>query len=371
MGDLRILFRSYLKETSLGKYLRRKRSQMKLGDRRTAEKMIEKYVQEDLSVEKREALIADMIRMQKTYRYGYDEYFLYGFPERTDAERLEFVADLDRIDTVESLNKAINQPLFDDKARTFAKYGKYYQRNLCCVGGGMADFEKLKEFLLQNQRIIIKPADSSCGNGVQILDVKKITDVDETVKTVLKSNARGLVAEEVIIQDARMGKLHPSSVNTLRVTTLRLDDRIEVIHPFLKIGRGGAVVDNGGAGGILCVFDPVTGEVTHTGDELGRKFEVHPETGEKIIGFTIPRWEEAIAFVKELAMITPSNRYTGWDLALTEKGWILVEANARGQFVGWQIPTQIGFKRELCGLLLEISKKRYSGMVAKLMRDNL
>ena len=45
----------------------------------------------------------------------------------------------------------------------------------------------------------------------------------------------------------------------------------------------------------------------------------------------------------ELARQIPSNRYAGWDLALTKNGWLMIEGNARGQFVGWQIPMQKGF----------------------------
>jgi hypothetical protein len=145
-------------------------------------------------------------------------------------------------------------------------------------------------------------------------------------------------------------------------------DRIEVLHPFLKIGRGDSVVDNGGAGGILCAIDPQTGVVTHTGDENGNVFEVHPETGEQIIGFTIPRWNEVSDLVKELAQITPSNRYTGWDIALSNDGWVLVEANARGQFIGWQLTTQVGFKEEICHYLMEISGRKYSKLVARMKK---
>ena len=369
MGDLRVLLRSYIKETSVGKYLRRKRFDKTLGSVSGAKKAIQSFAP-DTPENEMDALIKDMVRMSQNYRYQYDEYFLYNFRDKTDDERLEFVADLDRIDIVENLNKAKYQPLFDDKARTYKKYKKYYKREVCAIGRGLSDFDKLKKFLEEKKRIIIKPADSSCGQGIRILDISKIDDTDSVLREVLLNNKRGLITEEVIIQDPRMAKLHPQSVNTLRVTTIRMNDRIEILPPFLKLGRKDSVVDNGGVGGILCAFDINTGKVTHTGDEYGCRFTVHPETNEEIIGFTIPRWDEAVALVKELAMITPSNRYTGWDLALTENGWVLVEANARGQFIGWQLTTQVGFKREICKLLLEISEKKYGKLVNRLNYKN-
>ena len=60
--------------------------------------------------------------------------------------------------------------------------------------------------------------------------------------------------------------------------------------------------------------------------------------------------------MKELAQVTPENRYTGWDCALTEHGWVMVEANRQGQFV-WQIPLQQGCREEMDLILAGIGLK--------------
>lgn len=36
---------------------------------------------------------------------------------------------------------------------------------------------------------------------------------------------------------------------------------------------------------------------------------------------------------KELAKMVPDVKYVGWDLALTENGWVMIEGNEDGQFV--------------------------------------
>lgn len=99
------------------------------------------------------------------------------------------------------------------------------------------------------------------------------------------------------------------------------------------MGCGEAVVDNGGSGGILANVDVDTGIVYTSGrNEKGERFLIHPDSKEQIVGFQIPRWKEAVAMVKEISAKT-TNRYIGWDLALTEAGWVLVEGNSCGQLL--------------------------------------
>lgn len=160
--------------------------------------------------------------------------------------------------------------------------------------------------------------------------------------------------EELISQDDRLGRIHPQSVNTVRVPTIRLNDRTILFHPFFRVGRGESVVDNAGSGGIICALDSKTGTVIAAADEHGNKFTVHPDTKEKLIGFEIPEWDKAVEFVEALVKVVPSNRYTGWDIALTNEGWILIEANARGQWVA-QIPLQQGFRKEYMQYMQELN----------------
>ena len=227
------------------------------------------------------------------------------------------------------------------------------------VGGGyLTDFQK---FIRKNRRFIAKPLTSGCGNGVKVIDGSKFSDEKALAEALIKEYCKGIrggfIVEELIKQDERMAAFHPSSVNTLRLTTARFDDRVEIIHPFMRIGRGGKVVDNGGAGGLLANINPDTGTIFVCMDENAIEYVKHPDSRLDIIGFEIPRWEEAVALAKELATVVKGQRWTGWDLALSDKGWVMVEGNAMSQFVGWQIPTQKGFMPEAQQILKELKKK--------------
>jgi D-alanine-D-alanine ligase-like ATP-grasp enzyme len=59
------------------------------------------------------------------------------------------------------------------------------------------------------------------------------------------------------------------------------------------------------------------------------KYFSHPDTGVKILGQSIPRWKELMQLVEELVRVVPEQKQVGWDFALTNQGWIVVEGNDR------------------------------------------
>jgi len=81
-------------------------------------------------------------------------------------------------------------------------------------------------------------------------------------------------------------------------------------------------------------------------DEYLNRYECHPNSGIKYVGFQLPAWDECIALVKEMGALVPRLGYIGWDLAYTDSGWVLVEANGGSQFVS-QICYDKGCKPEI------------------------
>lgn len=331
--------KNILKETAILSAVRRYRFNKQLYDVRKAEKVLD-YYRPGLSKGGHDALLQDMLQMARQYRFTFDEFFLFQFEGKTIQERLEFIPDLERIDIVESLNRAKNQYIFDDKRETYRKFSKFYKRDVVLSGG----YSELLDFLIKYKRCIVKPVDGTCGQGVRFVECGN--DPKKQIHELNVSYRNGYIMEEVIKQNPEMARFHPESVNTVRIPTIRSGDRVRVVIPFMRTGRGNSIVDNAGAGGIICALDVEEGIIVAAADEHGNSYEKHPDTGERLIGFKVPRWNEAKRTAIELAGVVPDNCYAGWDLALTENGWALVEANARGQFLT-QIATKKGFRKEL------------------------
>lgn len=301
------------------------------------------------------SVISDMAWTKTFKGFEFDEYLYYKFYDKDKKERLCFVADWEHLGYTCKMNNYSNDDLFDNKWKTYNKFKQYYLRDVMLYEGPCSRAE-FYSFIEEKKSFVVKPLNASCGKGVQVIE-RSSYDSDATLEQMLSKEYGGqFIVEELIVQSHEMAKFHPASVNTVRIPTIRLDDETIIVHPFMRIGQHGKSVDNGGAGGIICAVDVDTGKLFAAADESGNTFDVHPESREMIIGFEIPFWDEAKKLVKELATVVPDNRYTGWDVALTSEGWKLVEANRRGQFI-WQIPMQVGFRKEINSILKRMGRK--------------
>lgn len=336
-----------IKSTKWGKVIFNSYFYVKIRDIRKIKDTIRKYKKAENST-----LIRDMINEYRLNNIPYDEYFLFKFDEISDiSKRYSFVSDYERIEVSNRLNLLENDPVFYDKEITYQTFQQFYLRDVLRINKE-CKFEKFDEFINNHPIFICKPIDGGCGTGIRIIDSNN-SSREELFLTLIKDYSGKGFAEELLEQVAELKELHPKSLNTIRMPTIRFDDRVELIHPFLRVGQGNSITDNAGTGGIICALDEKTGVVIAAADEFGNTYTHHPDSLKPLIGFKIPKWEEAEELVKELALVVPSNRYCSWDLALTPKGWALVEVNAKGQFV-WQYATLVGFRDELDSILKEI-----------------
>ncbi len=290
---------------------------------------------------------ADAREMRRAlWKYGmfYEEFLLYDCAGRDDAYVSSFLTECGRFSVYRRYNDPRDLPLYHDKSRVYALYRDFYRRELFSVTSSR-DSGRFLDFVRRHPRFLVKPADKSCGYGVRLADVAE-TDPDELFQTLRKSGKT--VCEELIPPHPSLARLNPTSLNTVRVVTVLEGEDVRLFYPFLRVGRYGSIVDNGGAGGILIPIDPETGRLSPVGrDEAGRYYAEHPDSHVRFRGTVLPDWDEAVRLAEALARVRPRNRLIGWDIAATPDGWVMVEANLRGQFLGQQMCDRVGKRREL------------------------
>ncbi len=299
----------------------------------------------EISAKARKRYTVDMVYSLHRFGCMFDEYFLYNFQNLNTQERESFVTDKLRWSYYARLNNRNSIEIFNDKKKCYDLFSKWYGRELVLISSE-DDKDAFLEFAKNHKKFIVKPYNSSGGRGVHIKNIEGI-DPKECFKELILGGA-SVVCEGLIMQSEAMSVFHPSSVNTLRIPTIRDKDKVNLFHPLLRTGVGDSVVDNASSGGIFALVDSETGIVcSEARDEKGGKFPVHPNTGIAYQGFQIPDWEQAITLVKELSTVLPDCRYVGWDLAHTENGWVMVEGNPHGQIIMMQLFFDKGFKEEL------------------------
>ena len=296
---------------------------------------------------KRRRLERDIIKSYFTGNFFPSEYFLYHFQDLDYQARREFLSDQDRTTLLkantdkEIINITRMKPLLYQKARP------YFHREMCQVSSDLP-MEKFIDFVRRHQRFFVKPIDGSTGYGVKLMSVNNGEDAKKLYQKLAESGS--WVVEELIKQHPSMAQWNESSVNTLRVPTFRTTDGGRIVQPFFRTGRKGSIVDNAGQGGVFAVFDPDTGIITTDGvDEYGGTYPTHPDSGLKFKGWQIPQYDQVKKLAAELIHFitgTTRQKYLAFDFALTDKGWILVEANSLGQFVG-QMAEQKGVRKKV------------------------
>ena len=292
-------------------------------------------------------IIVDMIYSLHRFGFSFDEYFLLKLRDLSFDGREKFISDKVRYYLYNKLNLTSNHLLFRNKEMTYAVFKEYYKRQLISIKSDN-DYELFLDFIQKNKSFIVKPIDSDCGHGAKIYKNINVNEVQYIFNEIRSFG--NVVLEELIIQSKEMSSLHPSSVNTVRIVTIKTSDSIVIFHPFLRMGRNGSIVDNAGAGGIFVSIDPELGICYYPGvDEFGNTYITHPNTGIIIPGFKVPKYEQAIHLVKNAAKLT-TNCYVGWDLAHTKNGWVIVEGNDCAQFI-MQYCDKIGRLDELLNLI--------------------
>lgn len=243
------------------------------------------------------------------------------------------------------VNPTIIHRLLSDKFLSYQRLRDFYKRDMLNIDVAAEGIEVIKEkvqgFMQQgNTKFVFKPNNSNRGKGIGVYD-----DVDEFCN-MLKINSimRGGVIESLIVQHKDLAEFNHSSVNTMRINTVNYGGgNVEVVWPCLRMGRQGSFVDNAGAGGVFAAVDSETGLVLGAADEKQHTYTEHPDSHKQLIGYVIPQWQEACELACQAAQRLPEAGFIGWDLALTDKGWVVVEGN-HGPLIIWQIASGIGIR---------------------------
>ena len=287
----------------------------------------------------------DVIFTCLKFKVGYMDYYLLKMYEMNMQEKSTYLGRGKNNDLVEKLNKKEDLHLLNNKIDTNKLLNKYLKRDWSYLGD-----KDISKFLKDNKKFIAKPSNGQCGKGIEIIESKKFKTEKDIIKYLEKNNLD--VFEELIKQHKELNKLNDTSVNTIRIVSI-YNHKVFFVGACMRIGNKN-FVDNFESGGMTAKVDVDTGVVLSPAiDKKGNLYYKHPISKEKIQGFKIPYYNETLKMISEMATCVPTIRYVGWDIAITDKGPVLVEANP---LPGTQI-TQMPYPGEKkCGCLPKIEE---------------
>ena len=292
-------------------------------------------------------IFIDIIKCGIKYQAGYMDYKLFEMYDLNDKQRETIVTRGINNAIVKKYNNPEYTKYFRDKILFNKKFSKYILRDWMQIDGTEENYNQFKEFCAKHKTILVKPIAECCGKGVEKIEVNK-----KNMKSVYNDliETKRCLVEEVAVQCDEIAKLHPSSINTMRIVTLNH----QIVAAFLRIGNNNNVVDNFNHDGLAAPINIETGIIDYLAiDKKMNIYEKHPLTNEPILWFQIPKWPRIKRFVIQASKEIPEVGYVGWDVCLGVKDPFLIEGN---EFPGHDIYQLPPHRSDGIGMLPTLKK---------------
>jgi len=228
------------------------------------------------------------------------------------------------------LTKQALAPLKFGLAETYKVYQYFFELNT------------LAEDLASLESFVIKPAQGSGGHGIMVI-VKKREHVFitasgkqvtlEEIKKHIGNIIFGIYAtalndkaiiEECLVSHEDLADLNQSGLSDVRLLFYKQELVLAMLRLATQKSDGKANLHQGGIG---VGIDLQTGKTNYA--QIRRSnISHHPDNGTALLERKIPQWLELVALAKKVSENIPLD-YLGIDIALTTKGPVVLEVNAR------------------------------------------
>lgn len=251
----------------------------------------------------------------------FKEYYNLNFVKRTIRNQKTFITTGSNLIAYRKLNDRSLYHIYINKDEFNEKYSDFIERDWIKLS---QEKDEIYSFFKHHNSVIIKPKDGDSGKGIRIVhDCNKLTN-SEIDSLIGESNT--CVAEELLYNHPKLNELNASSLNTMRIITVRNGDKMDILFAGIRFGANGCEIDNISKGGRIAPIDIESGEIcghSHT----KKTVTMDAEECDDHSGFEIPKWDEINEYLYKLTSVVPQMRYMAWDIAITERGFVVIEGN--------------------------------------------
>ena len=206
--------------------------------------------------------------------------------------------------------------------------------------------------------------DGRARTGAEVL--AEVAEVSRTLPLQGKRKSRRMVVQPALRNHRDLLPLTPGALNTLRILTARPPGGpARVVLAAFRLAVGDAPADNFHFGGMMAPVDLATGRLGTAVRRQRRALvpvERHPDTGAVIAGHQVPCWAEAVALAERALDAARRVPVIGWDVAITDDGPVLIEANAASNPDIAQAPTGVPLSDTPLPGVLDAHMRAYFGV---------
>lgn len=224
---------------------------------------------------------------------------------------------------------------------------KYYNDEMEEINHGQA------VALLRSQNsYVIKPATATGGGkGVKVID--NLLSQEE-ISRLFEDYDVDFVVQALILQNEELSRFNPTSVNTCRITTIKIGSK-QSFSAIFKVGRKNSRVDNWNSSVLIGVDGQ--GHLDDHGYDVNLNRIEKSDVGVPFAGNVIPNFKEMVELTQKYhELYHPNLSVVGWDITLEKNGDIIViETNLDFPgILGEQVCSGTFFKEfrnEICNII--------------------
>jgi len=164
----------------------------------------------------------------------------------------------------------------------------------------------------------------------------------------------GILFQELLQPAAETEAVCGRRLTSVRIIVIVMPTGPEILSAVWRVPTGTNVTDNfscGLNGNIIAGIELATGRIQRIVRGIGWEnipVDRHPDTGVVFGDLKLPGWREARALCLAAAPLLPGLNLQHWDIALTDRGPVILEVNVEGGMRTHQIVQERG----LCGTRL-------------------
>ncbi len=253
---------------------------------------------------------------------SFNEYYNLDFFHRTLTKQKTFLTAGSNLRAYKVLNDSSYNHIFLNKNEFNTVFSDFIKRKWISLSDSK---ENVYDFFGSVNDAIVKLRNGDSGKGIFIVrDCKNISKED--IDRIIKENPNS-IAEELLHNHPVINSLNSTSLNTMRIITVRLNDTVRILYAGIRFGSKGSYLDNISKGGFIAAIDISSGKICSEPNTKKTVVDINESDNKFYIGFQIPMWDELPSFLQELTGVVPQMKYMAWDIAITPNGFAVVEGN--------------------------------------------